>query len=119
MQKRPKDYTPLDEGNLKLQLPTRREGKCPKTYNFLSGRSAKIIDARVRCIFNQELHDELMNNDRQGRPLDNVVVAHQFLCAYCIESISPESCMKNYYRWRLNLRKRGERKVRKEALSYC
>ena len=67
-------------------------------------------------MFNQELHSELLENDRLGHLLDNIDVVHRFLCQYCIISISEDALLKNYYRYRENLRQRKKRRERREKL---
>lgn len=116
MAKRPAGYNQVDRGNLSIILPDRRVGKDPMYYNYLAPAGVKIIQDKIRSMFNAELHSMLLENDQNGHELDNIDVVHQFLCMYCIESISEDALIKNYYRWRENMRKRKARREYKKRL---
>lgn len=117
MMPRPKDHSPVDVGNLAFALPSRRIGKDPNVYNYLSPRAAKVIEREVRRMFNRELHLAMDDNDQNGRTLKQVDVVHTLLCAYGIESITEDALLKNFYRWRENLRKRSKRRDYKKKLN--
>ena len=51
-----------------------------------------------------------------GHLLKNLDVVHHFLCSYCIDSISEDALLKNFYRWRENIRKRKTRREYKKKL---
>lgn len=110
MMKQPKDSSFVDTGNLPIYLPNRREGKDPKTYNYLSPRSADIIEKHVKRMFNEELRSQLSDNRERGRMYQDIEVVHQFVCNYGIESISEDALLKNFYRWRENIRKMRTRR---------
>lgn len=115
MMKRP-DNAPLrDDGNVEFALPNRRVGKDPEYYNYLSPRSAKIIERSVERLFNQELHQVLDDNMSAGRLYDNKDVVLQFMYTYSIDSISEDALLKNYYRWRDKVRKRFKRREYKKS----
>lgn len=116
MSKRRCDQSPVDNGNLTFILPERRIGKDPQVYNYLSPRSVKIIELEIRRIFNRELHTVMDENDQSGHELSNLDIVHNFLCSYCIESISEDALLKNFYRWRDNIRKRKYRREYKKKL---
>lgn len=116
MVKRPCNHSPIDKGNLTFMLPERRIGKDPKVYNYLSPRSVKLIEMEVRRMFNRELHIMMDENDLQGHILSNIDVVHNFLCSYGIDSISEDALLKNFYRWRDNIRKRKARRDYKRKL---
>lgn len=116
MSRRPDNVSVVDTGNLIIALPDRRIGKDPAVFNYLSVRAVKVIEQHIKNMFNQELHSELMDNDRRGHFLDNIDVVHKFLCTYGIESISEDALLKNYYRYREALRQRKKRKERREKL---
>lgn len=116
MAKRPAGASPVDRGNLSIILPDRRVGKDPLHYNYIAPAGAKIIENKIRSMFNAELHASLLENDQNGHELDNIDVVHQFICMYCIESISEDALIKNYYRWRENMRKRKARRDYKKRL---
>ena len=92
------------------------EGKNPEVYNYLSARAVTYIELAIRREFNEELHATLLDNDQRGHLFDNNAVVYQFLCTYGIESVSEEALLKNYYRWRENLRKRKARRERKKDM---
>jgi len=110
MMKRPKNVSCNDDGNLLIYLPDRREGKNPKTYNYLSPFSACIIEKHVRRMFNEELRSQLADNRERGRQFLDIEVVHQFICNYGIESVTEDALLKNFYRWRENLRKMRNRR---------
>lgn len=110
MQKRPKELTCIDAGNLAIVLPDRRIGKDPATYNYISNASALIIEKYIRRMFNEELHSMMDDNRNSGRFLQDIEVIHQFMCSYSITSIDEDSLKKNYYRWRENIRKMRKRR---------
>ncbi len=119
MQKRPKDVSPVDDGNLIICLPERRIGKSPLVYNYLSKRAGKGIEKFIKNMFNQELHDTLMDNDKHGHFFDNIDVVYRFLNQYAIESITADALLKNFYRYRENLRQKKKRRERKEMLNFA
>lgn len=116
MAKRRSDQSPVDNGNLTFILPERRIGKDPLVYNYLSSRSARIIEIEIRRMFNRELHSIMDENDQNGHEFNNLHIVHNFLCSYCIESISEDALLKNFYRWRENIRKRKRRREYKKKL---
>lgn len=117
MSRRRKDQSPVDTGNLTLILPDRRIGKDPTSFNYLSPRSAKIIELEIRRMFNRELHTMMDENDQNNHELSNLDVVHNFLCSYAIEAISEDALIKNFYRWRDNIRKREKRRSYKKKLN--
>lgn len=117
MMKRPSSTSPVDEGNLPIFLPNRREGKDPRVYNYLSPRSAQIIEKHIRRMFNEELHTQLIDNRERGRLFLDIEVVHQLLCNYGIESVSEDALLKNFYRWRENIRKMRTRRNYKKKLN--
>lgn len=107
------------DDNLVFILPDRRQGKDPAYYNYLSSQSALIISKKIRAEFNNDLHQALEENNAAGREFDNIEVVHQFLTRHGITSISEDGLLKNYYRWRENVRKRRyRRKYNKIVSSY-
>jgi hypothetical protein len=116
MAKRQCNQSPVDNGNLTFVLPERRIGKDTKVYNFLSPRSARIIEQEVGRMLNWELHSTLLENDQNGHKYNNIDVVHKFLCSYSIDSISEDALIKNFYRWRENLKKREKRREYKKKL---
>jgi hypothetical protein len=111
MARRPPRISPNDEGNITIILPHRRQGKDPQYFNYLSPRSQQLIARSIKFMFDLDLHDALNNNVKKNRPLRDIDVVHQFMCDYGIESITEDALIKNYYRWRDNLRKRKRPKA--------
>lgn len=104
---------PVDTGNLELALPDRREanragGKSPEQYNYLSGRSAKIIDDKLRLMMWAELH-EFMDEGKHLHGIQFKESVFVFMRRYGIEAVSEDALLKNYQRWRDKLRRRSKR----------
>ncbi len=120
MQKRP-EYCPVDQGNLEFCIPNRRKTddqatrKNPEIYNYLSPRSVKIIERRIETIMWAELH-EYLDYQKHKNGVEYIETIHEFRCKYCIESISEDAMLKNYYRWREKVRKRNKRQYRTSVL---
>jgi hypothetical protein len=107
---------PVDRGNLELVLPDRRIGKSPETYNYLGERSTVIIEKKIETRFWAELHDLLDENKHRYNILYIETVSY-FMRKYAIHSISEDALLKNYYRWRNNIRqKRNRRSYTKKQL---
>ena len=112
LQKRPPGCS-IDTGNLEFTLPDRREanqagGKNPETYNYLSRRSAKQLESKMRRMMWAELHD-YMEEMKHGEGIQFKDSAYRFLRKYDIESISEDALLKNYQRWRDKLRRSMKR----------
>lgn len=114
LQKRPHD-TPVDEGNLTIFLPDRRAGKDPLTYNYLSGRSQKILNAKMKLMMWAELH-EVMDENKHIHGIQFKETVYRFLRKYSIESISEDALLKNYQRWRDDLRRRKKRNYNRKKV---
>ena len=95
-----------DDANLTIFLPFRKVGKDPRYHNYLSNRSAKIIENTIKKMFDRDLHIAMEENDQKGRPLNNIDVAYGFLQDYAIESITDGALLKNFYRYRENIRRK-------------
>lgn len=118
MAKRP-ETNPTDSGNLEIALPDRREaniagGKDPATYNYLSRRSASILNSRLRLLMWAELH-EFMDEEKHLRGVQYKESAYIFLQRYGIESITEDALLKNYQRWRDRMRRRHKRGYNKNT----
>lgn len=118
MQRRPDGAGP-DRGNLTIALPDRREGnmaagKNPETYNWLSERSAHVIATRLKVMMWADLHD-FMDENKHLRGVQFKESVYLFLTRYGIESISDDALLKNYQRWRQNMRRRNKRQYKKNT----
>lgn len=107
LQRRPADH-PVDSGNLEFCLPERRAGKDPLYYNYLSKRSQKIINDKLRIMMWAELHDE-MDENKHLRGIRFNETVFTFMRRYDIESISEDALLKNYQRWRQKTRRKQKR----------
>lgn len=98
----------IDSGNLEIAIPNQRSEddtrKNPERFNFLSNRSATIIDYKLETMMFAELHDTLDEN-KHRKGIDYQVSVHMFICRYAIKSISEDAFLKNYYRWRRKIRR--------------
>lgn len=111
---RPADVTPIDTGNVTIKLPDRRLGKDPQYYNYIKPRYQFLIDAKVRRLFNAELHQMLDENHAHGHLENNLNLVVRFLGSRCITSVTEDALLKNYYRWRENNRKKKRRAYKKK-----
>lgn len=109
MTKRPCNASPIDEGNVEIILPDRRQGKDPVTYNYISSRSQNLLNRKVNIMFFCELH-ELISENKHMKGIEYINSVHMFMCRYSISSITEDALLKNYYRWRENVRKRDKRR---------
>jgi len=112
LQKRPKNIG-VDKGNLAIILPERENGKKTSSYNYLSERATRIIEKRLTVKFWAELHD-LIDEQKHVLNIEYIDTVFNFLAKYKIESISDDALLKNYYRWRVNARKKFKRNYSKK-----
>lgn len=114
LEKVPVNCQPLLEGNLCLALPSRRLGKDPETYNYLGERSIHIVSKRIEALFLGDLRSRL-DAGKHLHTLQYQDVVHEFKCQYMIDSITDDALLKDFYRWRNNIRKKEKRKYQKRA----
>lgn len=105
--KRPAE-NPIDSGNLEFALPSPRKGKDPEIYNYLSHRSAKLLEKRLRSLMWADLH-ETMDEGKHLSGMQFKDIVYVFMQRYGIESISEDGLLKNYQRWRDKLRRSKKR----------
>lgn len=108
LEKRPVRSLP-DKGNLELVIPDRRIGKSPETYNYLGIRSCRILSQKIEISFWAELHT-LMDENKHIYGIQYIESVAYFMRKYGIQSISEDALLKNYYRWRDNVRKKSRRR---------
>jgi len=104
MSTRPRLVSPIDTGNLTVSLPSRRAGKRPETYNYVSTRGAKLFELRALEIFRLDLFQHLdtdRTNGSRKRIIDSV---GDFMSSNGIHSITEDALVKSYYRYRMNNR---------------
>ena len=78
--------------------------KNPERFNFLSNRSATIIDYKLETMMFAELHD-MLDENKHRKGIDYLVSVHMFICSYAIKSITEDAFLKNYYRWRRKIKR--------------
>ena len=107
---------PPPPGSLLISLPSRRPDstdgpwKDPAYFNHLSFRAARAIEGCLRREFNFEFHRAMMENEEQGHPLRNIDVVDAFISEYHLQSISSDALLKNYYRYRDQIRPKQRRR---------
>ena len=117
--KRPENC-PLDKGNLVIILPSKRYDpdldvrKHPEVYNYLSERACGIIQRKIETLFWAELH-ELIDENKHRLGIEYVDSVYTFMCKYRITKITEDALLKNYQRWKENIRKRQKRNYRKSV----
>lgn len=115
LEKVPANCKPNLEGNICLGLPDRRLGKDPAIYNYLGLRSIQIINLRVEALFFGELRSRLdIGKNIYGLMYQDIV--YEFKSEYMIDSITDDALLKDFYRWRENIRKKEKRKYRKKSI---
>ena len=108
LEKRPVNV-PVDTGNLEIILPYRREGKSPLVYNYLGLRSHRIIERNISVMMWSELH-VLVEENKHKFGIDFIESVHYFMRKYCIDSLTEDAFLKNFYRWRDSLRKKAKKR---------
>ncbi len=119
--KRPAN-APIDDGNLCIVLPCRRDGKNPEYYNYIGRRGARHLEKKIEIRFWAEVNENLYEQKhRYG--IDYIVSIEAFMLRYNITGISDEAIRKNYYRWKNQLRPktetRGYKKKQRQSVSNC
>ena len=117
MQKRPKNCLAITQGNLEIALPAQSGGKCVHVYNYISIRSAEIIEMKIQSLFWAHLHEFIEEyrhkiRRKNGEPVFRMVdCVNMFMQKFEIVGITEGALLKNYYRWtqslRRQLKKRG------------
>lgn len=108
LEKRPSNVS-KDDGNLEIILPERSSGKKTSSFNYLGVRSVKIVEKKILVLFWAEVHD-FLDEQKHRRGIEYKVAVYSFVRKYNITSIDEGTLLKNYYRWRENIRKRNKRR---------
>lgn len=124
LEKRPVSASP-DEGNLEIFLPcskmkaldtslpadeaARYFVKDPSVYNYLTLRSASIIEKKIESFMFAEMHLLLLSN-RQLYGVNYIDTVYEFMLRYQIDSVTPDMYIKDFYRWRNRLHRRNVRR---------
>lgn len=114
LEKRPVNCS-RDIGNLEIVLPDRRigdlgGGKSPERFNYLGERSQKIINKKIKLMMRAELHD-LIDENKHKFGIDMIQSVHYFMKKYCIESITEDALLKDYQRWRDDIRRSSRKRL--------
>lgn len=100
MERRPADAVDPEDANLTIWLPFRRgtEGvhKNPAFWNYLSPRSAWLIEKSLRRLFNWEFHHYCEDLISQGTPKKEAV--GRFISLYGLGIDSEDALLKNLHR---------------------
>ena len=112
----------IDCGNLEIKIPTKKTeiidgikiGKYPEKFNYLSERSAEIIERKIETVMVAELH-ELMDENKHKFGIEYAETAYQFLMKYQIKSIKEDALIKNYYRWRRTIKRKKQQRAYTKA----
>lgn len=105
---------PVDKGNLEIILPNSRMEdenhfrKNPRVYNYISPRSAKIIELKIESFMFAEVHHLLVfNKMHYGITYKDTV--YTFMSKYCIDSCTEDLFIKDFQRHREKLRRSTKR----------
>jgi len=107
--KKPK-HAPGPEGNIEVVIPHRREGnKKPIRYNYVSAEGSRYFNKVLKIFFRADLH-EFVDSKKHDKGITYKDACYLFVAKYGIESIDPDSLVKNYYRWKETVRDNREKK---------
>lgn len=104
-------HAPKPSGNIEIIIPYRKEGnKKPERYNYISTDAARYFNKKLKLFFRADLHEfvDNMKHDEGSTYKDACFI---FIEKYEIESIDPESLIKNYYRWKETVRDNRQKKA--------
>lgn len=104
-----------DAGNIEIVLPDRRSGdriggKSPERYNYLGERSQRLVNKKIKLMMRAELHD-LVDVNKHNFGIDQIESVHYFMKKYCIESITEDALLKDYQRWRDDVRRSSRKRA--------
>lgn len=98
----------MDRGNVELVLRHRRSCKDPRVYNWYSQRHQRLIERKVKMQMRAEFHDYVdWHHHRHGMTYIDAIC--DFMAKYGIVSISEETLVKDYQRYRERMRPHGKR----------
>lgn len=101
--KRPADCQ-VDIGNLEIVLPNRRAGKKPEVYNYIPYDGVKDIERKIENLMFAELHT-LVDEQKHREGIEIKTSVFYFMAKYGIDSITSDALVKNFQRWRYNIRR--------------
>lgn len=106
LERRPVNVSFEDQGNLEIILPERSVGKRTSSFNYLGQRSAKMIGKKLEHIFWMDVHDTI-TEEKHIEGNTNIKAVVIFIRKYGISSITEDALLKNYYRWKEQIRKKA------------
>ena len=123
MERRPMDVQQAEEPNLLIWLPARRgtDGlaqKNPAFWNYLSPRSARLIERSLRRLFNWEFHHYVDMVTHGEHRQNKVQAVRSFIRRYGLGIDSEDALLKNIQRHErtlqvfLGIKKRKNKKKR-------
>lgn len=123
MERRPLNATLPDEPNLLIWLPARRgteelAQKNPAFWNYLSPRSARLIERSLRRLFNWEFHHYMEMATHGDHKVTKVQAVRNFIRKYGLGIDSEDALLKNIQRHErtiqlfLDIKKRKNKKKR-------
>ena len=80
----------IDDGNLPIAIPHRREGKNPACWNYLGVRATVQIESLIEVRFWAELH-QYLDEQKHRYNIDYIASIEVFMNRYDIQSISDEA----------------------------
>jgi len=113
-----------EDWNLALVLPcrSRHDGgtavplKNPRYYDWLPASSVCRMEDYLQRLFNFEFHQVMMDNEEQGRPLTLLAAVQHFIRSHGLRSVSEDTLLKNYQRFRRRVYPKKVRKYEKKTL---
>lgn len=110
LRKRPPGVSPVDKGNLCIELSRNNEaGKSPLTYNFIDIKGAKILEKKIELMMWAEAH-EFIDFQKHREGIDIADAVYIFMRKFAITGVSPDCYLKNYQRWRERVRKKTKKR---------
>lgn len=110
LQKRPKGMSPVDRGNLAIELSRYNDaGKSPLTYNFIDVRGVRIIEKKIELMMWAEAH-EFIDFQKHREGIDLADAVYMFMKKFAITGVTMDCYLKNYQRWRDKVRKKTKKR---------
>lgn len=98
-----------DSGNVELVLRNRTSCKDPRVYNWFCARHQQMIERKVKLQMRAEFHDFVdLHHHRYGMTYVDAIA--EFMNRFGIVSLSEETLVKDYQRYRNRVRPHGKRR---------
>lgn len=96
---RPAGVSWRETGNLTLALPWPDKGKDPRTYNYLSAESVRLLEKQINLLLHMDFYEALLEGKfRHGIPYKRSM--YQFMETYHLEDMNEEALIKSFQLWR-------------------